>query len=81
LKLRISTDRTPEEYEIMEILNPRRDADKANTLWHTFNRVQENLIKGGYQMNNRTARAITNPMEDMVLNQGLWQIADRFVAA
>jgi hypothetical protein len=64
-----------------EALKPRRDADKANTLWHTFNRVQENLIKGGYQMNNRTARAITNPMEDMVLNQGLWQIADRFVAA
>ena len=81
LQLRISTDRTPEEYEIMEILNPRRDVDRANTLWHTFNRVQENLIKGGYQMNNRTARAITNPMEDMVLNQGLWQIADRFVAA
>ena len=81
LKLRISTDRMPEEYEIMEILSPRREADKANTLWHTFNRVQENLIKGGFQMNNRTARAITNPLEDMVLNQGLWQIADGFVAA
>lgn len=81
LALRISSDRQAEEYEIMEILNPRRDADKANTLWHTFNRVQENLIKGGFQMNNRTARAITNPMEDMVLNQGLWQIADSFVAA
>ena len=80
LALRISGDRQAEEYEIMEILNPRREADKANTLWHTFNRVQENLIKGGYQMNNRTARAITNPMEDMVLNQGLWQIADGFVA-
>jgi hypothetical protein len=39
------------------------------------------MIKGGFQMNNRTARAITNPLEDMVLNQGLWQIADRFVAA
>jgi len=81
LALRISGDRQAEEYEIMEILNPRREADKANTLWHTFNRVQENLIKGGYQMNNRTARAITNPLEDMVLNQGLWQIADGFVAA
>lgn len=81
LELRLSGDRTPEEYEIMEILNPRRDADKANTLWHTYNRVQENMIKGGYQMNNRTARAITNPLEDFKINQGLWQIADAFVAA
>jgi len=81
LSLRLSSDRVAEEYEIMEILNPRRDADRANTLWHTYNRVQENLIKGGFQMNNRTARAITNPMEDMVLNQGLWQLADAFVTA
>lgn len=79
LALRINQDRQPEDYEIMEILNSRRSADDSNTLWHVYNRTQENLIKGGYQMNNRTARPITNPIQDMVLNQGLWTIADKFM--
>jgi hypothetical protein len=78
LALRINSDRQPEDYEIMDILEPKRKADAPNTLWHVFNRCQENIIKGGYQMNNRTARPITNPIQDLVLNQGLWQIADRF---
>ena len=80
LALRIGDDRQAEDYEIMEILNPRREADAPNTLWHTFNRVQENIIRGGYQMNNRTARPITNPIQDMVLNQGLWQLADVYAS-
>ena len=80
LALRIGEDRQAEDYEILDILSPRRDADNPNTLWHTFNRVQENLIRGGFQMNNRTARPITNPIQDMVLNQGLWQLADAYAS-
>lgn len=80
LALRIGEDRQAEDYEIMEILAPRREADAPNTLWHTFNRVQENIIRGGYQMNNRTARPITNPIQDMVLNQGLWTLADAYAS-
>ena len=78
LALRLGEEKVAEDYEIMEILSPRRDADAPNTLWHTFNRVQENIIRGGYQMNNRTARPITNPIQDMVLNQGLWSLADQY---
>jgi hypothetical protein len=78
LALRLNSDRKAEDYEINEILSSRRDVDNQNTLWHVYNRVQENLIKGGFQMNNRTARAITNPVQDMVLNQGLWQLAEQF---
>lgn len=80
IKLRTKTDRVAEEYEIIEVLSPRREADASNSLWHVFNRVQENLIKGGYQMNNRTARAITNPIADMEINQGLWQVAEAYAA-
>jgi hypothetical protein len=29
-------------------------------------------------MNNRTARAITNPIADMEINQGLWQVAEEY---
>ena len=76
LALRMGDDRQPEQYEIYEILNPKRKADESKSLWHTFNTVQENLIKGGFQLNERQARAITNPVEDFRINQDLWQLAD-----
>ena len=76
--MRLSSDRKVEDYEIHGILNARRSEDSPNTLWHVYNRVQENLIRGGFEMNNRTARPITNPIQDMVLDQGLWQIAEQF---
>jgi hypothetical protein len=79
LALRMNTDRQPEQYEIMDILNPKRKADEGNSLWHTYNVLQENMIKGGFQLNNRQARAINNPIEDFNLNQGLWQLADTYV--
>lgn len=80
LALRLASDRKPEEYEIREVLNPRRKADEPNTLWNVYNRVQENLIKGGFQLNERQARPITNPWQDMVLNQGLWQVAESYAS-
>jgi hypothetical protein len=80
LKLRAGEERIAQDYELHSILSPKRDADQGNTLWQTFNVVQENLIKGGFQMNNRTARGITNPVQDMVLNKGLWQLAEEFAA-
>jgi len=79
LALRMGTDRQPEQYEVLDILNPKRKADESNTLWHTYNVLQENLIKGGFQLNNRQARAINNPIEDFNINQGLWALADAYV--
>ena len=81
LALRLSGDRLPEEYEIREILNPKRAADKHNNLWCTYNVVQENLIKGGFQLNERQARPITNPWQDLELNKGLWALAEKFETA
>ncbi len=81
LALRLSSDRKPEEYEIRDILSPKRSADKHNNLWCTYNVVQENLIKGGFQLNERQARPITNPWQDLELNKGLWALAEKFETA
>ena len=78
LALRIGTDRQAEQYEIMDILNPKRKADEGNSLWKTYNILQENLIKGGFQLNNRQARSIKNPIEDFNLNRELWSLADNY---
>jgi hypothetical protein len=78
LELRMGTDRQAEEYEIRSILDPKRSADKHNNLWCTYNVVQENLIRGGFQLNERQARPITNPWQDLELNKGLWSLAEKF---
>ncbi len=78
LALRLSSDRQPETYEIHEILNPRRKEDQAHNLWCTYNVIQENLIKGGFQMNERSARPITNPWQDLQLNKSLWEMAEKY---
>jgi hypothetical protein len=74
LALRTTVDRKPNMEEMAEILTPRRSADKGNDLYRTFNVVQENIIKGGYEFNERKVRAITNPLLDVQLNQQLCEM-------
>jgi Domain of unknown function (DUF932) len=63
-----------------QLLSARRDADFGNSLWLTYNVVQENLIAGGLQghtasgRNSRT-RAIRAIREDIRINVGLWNHA------
>lgn len=60
----------------------RRYADNGADLWSTFNRAQENLIKGGLTgrsaSNRRTrTREVGGVNETVKLNQALWTLADR----
>ena len=64
-----------------QILMPRRFDDRRPDLWMTFNRVQENLTKGG--LHGRSAngrRQQTRPVQgidsDIRLNRALWLLAD-----
>jgi hypothetical protein len=65
-----------------QILMPRRWEDKKDDLWTTFQRVQENLTKGG--LNGRNAqgkqartRAINGIDGDIKLNRALWVMAEQ----
>lgn len=64
-----------------QILRPRRFDDNRKDLWSTFNRVQENLIKGGLagrSGNGRQQR--TRPVQgidqNVRLNRALWLLAE-----
>jgi hypothetical protein len=46
-----------------QLLQPRRHADQGNDLWRTFNRVQENGIKGGLSARNPETRRRTTTRE------------------
>jgi hypothetical protein len=66
-----------------QLLQSRRWEDKSPDLWTTFNRIQENVIKGG--ISGKTAkgsrtrtREVTGIDGDIKLNQALWKMAEEF---
>lgn len=68
--------------EPRDLLQTRRYGDRQNDLWTTFNRVQENLIKGGIRGRTATGkrtstRAIGGVNEDVKINRGLWLLTER----
>jgi len=70
----------------VRLLAARRHDDQGNDLWRTFNRVQENVIRGGMQGLNATgtrrvtSRAVRGIDGDIRLNTALWQLAEKMAA-
>jgi hypothetical protein len=63
-----------------QLLDARRNADFGNTLWLTYNVIQENLVAGGLQGRSASGRssrtrAIRAIREDIRINVGLWNHA------
>jgi hypothetical protein len=76
--------------EPVQLLAPRRQEDRGADLWKVFNRVQENVIKGGIetvvtrvdqageqQARRATTRAVNNIDDDVRLNRALWVLAEQ----
>jgi hypothetical protein len=64
-----------------QVLMPRRFDDRRPDLWTTFNRVQENITKGGLAGRSASGRRQqTRPVQgidsDVRLNRALWLLAD-----
>ena len=77
------TQHTPIEAD--QLLRPRRMADNTPDLWATFNRVQENMVKGGVRgrnANNRptTTREIRGIDQNVKINKALWALAEGMAA-
>lgn len=82
LQLRFDADETkPAPVTPDQVLRPRRLDDQAPDLWTTFNRVQENVIKGGLRSRSasgarQSTRAVTGIDQDVKLNRALWTLAE-----
>lgn len=63
-----------------QLLNVRRFDDRQNDLWQVWNRVQENVIKGGISAfnadtrRNTTTREIKGIDDDARINKALWDL-------
>jgi hypothetical protein len=72
-----------------QLLRARRSDDMKNDLWTTFNRIQENVIKGGLHgidrdPNGRPRRVSTREVKgidgSVNLNKALWKMAEHLAA-
>jgi hypothetical protein len=68
-----------------KLLESRRYDDEGNDLWKTFNRVQENLLRGGMKEWSRRkengkrhprTRPVAGIDENVRLNKALWHLAE-----
>lgn len=84
LQVRMGEERECTDEEVRQILQSTRKEDDGNTLWKVFNRVQEHLVKGGFESTTATGgarkvRKITNILKDLELNQNLWSLTEQYV--
>lgn len=82
-------------HDLVALNATRRQGQDSPNLWDAFNRVQERIIRGGYQhlvpvisatvpaiklgTTTRTARRVTSPAELVRLNTALWETATALV--
>jgi hypothetical protein len=64
------------------LLDTRRYEDRGDSLWKTFNVVQENLIRGGIRGEGSTGkrmttRAVASVTENVKLNKSLWMLTEK----
>jgi hypothetical protein len=68
-----------------KLLEPRRNEDQGTSLWHTFNRVQENVMQGGLKDYSRRkqdgkrfpkTRGVSGLDQNISLNKALWHLAE-----
>lgn len=81
LALKYETDIAPAPITETQLLRPNRQADNAGDLWTTFNRVQENMIRGGLRGRSAvgkriTTREVTGIDQNIKLNRALWVLAE-----
>lgn len=79
LELRYEEGEAPIQPE--QLNQPKRQADRGSDLWKTFNRVQENMIRGGVRGRNSSGgrmstRAVNSVGENVRLNKALWTLAE-----
>lgn len=80
-------DERPATIDPQVLLRPRRVEDRSDDLWMTFNRIQENVIKGGLhgrsvnaetgRSRRMTTREVKGIDQDVKLNKALWVLAER----
>ena len=72
-----------DEKGIESILTPKRPEDEGNSLWTTFNILQEHMTQGGFKVTkgekSRKARPVKSFIKDLEMNQEMWKYATSLI--
>lgn len=83
IQARFGEEKLVDPSEIAQVLASTRPQDEGSNLWVVMNRVQEHLIRGGFNSvgsdkKERKVRKITNMMKEVELNQKLWALTEEY---
>lgn len=81
--LRWQQNSIPVTINMEELLVPEREADLGNSVWKTFNVIQEKFVRGGTQYKSKRGRSMTmKSLKDFQvinkINTGLWELAESY---
>jgi len=81
--LRWQENSIPVTIKMEELLVPEREADMGNSVWQTFNIIQEKFVRGGTQYRTGRGRSMTmKALKDFQainkINTGLWELAESY---
>lgn len=84
IALRYPGEMTP-VFKPSQLLAARRPDDEGNTVWSVLNRVQENIIEGGFASQSflfarrTTIRPVERVDARVNINRKLWQLAEQYL--
>jgi len=69
--------------KIEDFLRPERDGDVGNSVWKTFNVIQEKFVRGGMKYNSKKGRVVSmkelkNVSHINKVNTSLWELAESY---
>jgi hypothetical protein len=71
------------KFKLEDFLRPERDGDVGNSVWKTFNVIQEKFVRGGMKYNSKKGRVVSmrelkNFYNINKVNTGLWELAETY---
>jgi hypothetical protein len=73
----------PSSIKLTDLILPEREGDVGNSVWKTFNVIQEKFVRGGTQYQSKRGRLVT--MKELKnfhninkINTNLWELAESY---
>jgi hypothetical protein len=82
----VDTNAIKKVIDMPALLTAHRDEDEGATVWAVYNRIQEKIIKGGWQKIcqkdeiSRRVRPVTGIALDVQINKDLWKMAEEYAS-
>ena len=83
---KLDTNTIKKVIDMPALLTAYRDEDEGATVWAVYNRIQEKIIKGGWQKIcqkdeiSRRVRPVTGIALDVQINKDLWKMAEEYAS-